>query len=117
VARRDAWSRRAASRFANAVRRAVLHDGATDTGCSLKAFRRDHLGVMVPFNGLHRYFPAFFVAAGFTIAEVPVRHRARERGATKYTNLGRGIRGIHDLVGVRWLLKRRIPFVGSNARP
>lgn len=116
VSRRDPWNRRAASRFANAVRRMVLHDGATDTGCSLKAFRREHAEILVPFNGLHRYIPAFFASAGLRIVEVPVSHRPRREGTSKYTNLGRGVRGLHDLIGVRWLLKRRIRSAAERAR-
>lgn len=116
VYRRDPWNRRVASRFANVVRRMVLHDGATDTGCSLKAFRREHVELLVPFDGLHRYIPAFFAAAGLRIVEVPVTHRARRAGKSKYTNLGRGVRGLYDLIGVRWLLKRRIRTVAERAR-
>ena len=77
--RQDDWRRRAASRCANAIRRAVLHDGVRDTGCSLKAVRREHVRFLVPFNGLHRYLPAFFRRAGLSIVEVPVNpRRARQ---------------------------------------
>jgi len=108
--RQDDWRRRAASRCANAIRRAVLHDGVRDTGCSLKAVRREHIRFLVPFNGLHRYLPAFFRRAGLSIVEVPVNHRPRTRGASKYTIGGRAWRGLRDLVGVQWLLARQIAF-------
>ena len=106
--RKDTWSRRWASRIANHVRRWFIHDGISDTGCSLKAFHRDHLDLLVSFNGLHRYLPAIFTHAGLKISEIDVNHRERKAGASKYTNFDRAIRGIYDLVGVCWLLKRKV---------
>ena len=106
--RRDAWDRRIASRIANAIRRTFLDDGVRDTGCSQKVFRREAAGLLVPFRGLHRYLPAIFKKAGLTIAEVPVNHRPRRAGISKYNNWTRAIHGIYDLVGVGWLLKRKI---------
>lgn len=110
VKRRDTWSRRAASKAANAIRRSILNDGISDTGCSLKAFRREHIDLLVPFNGLHRYLPAIFKHAGLKLAETPVNHRARTQGVSKYTNWNRALRGIYDLFGVRWLLNRKVVF-------
>lgn len=110
VNRRDTRSRRVASKAANAIRRSILNDGISDTGCSLKAFRREHVDLLVPFNGLHRYLPTLFKQAGLTIAEMPVNHRARLQGTSKYTNWERALRGIYDLFGVRWLLKRKIVY-------
>ncbi len=117
--RKDTWSRRAASKIANQVRRWFIHDGISDTGCSLKAFHRDHLDLLVPFNGLHRYLPAIFTHAGLIIAEIDVNHRERKAGASKYTNFDRAIRGVYDLVGVCWLLKRKIvsPPLETKTRP
>ncbi len=109
-ARRDSPSRRLASRFANRIRRCFLRDGIRDTGCSLKVFPRSAVEHLVPFNGLHRYLPAFFLSAGLRITELPVNHRPRTAGTTKYTNWERGLRGAYDLVGVAWLLRRRIHF-------
>ena len=106
--RKDTWSRRAASRIANRVRRLFLHDGISDTGCSLKAIHRDHVDLLVPFNGLHRFLPAIFTHAGLKMAEIDVNHRERKAGTSKYTNLDRAIRGVYDLVGVCWLLKRKV---------
>jgi len=104
----DRWSRRAASRIANRIRRWFLHDGISDTGCSLKAIHRDHVDLLVPFNGLHRYLPAIFTHAGLKITEIDVNHRERKAGTSKYTNFDRALRGIYDLVGVCWLLKRKV---------
>lgn len=106
--RRDTWSRRAASRIANRIRRAFLQDGVSDTGCSLKVIHRDHVDLLVPFNGLHRYLPAIFTHAGLKIAEIDVNHRERHAGVSKYTNFDRALRGIYDLIGVSWLLKRKV---------
>ncbi|MBC8206926.1 MAG: glycosyltransferase family 2 protein [Kiritimatiellales bacterium] len=110
VNRRDTRSRRVASKAANAIRRSILNDGISDTGCSLKAFRREHVELLVPFNGLHRYLPAIFKQANLRIAETPVNHRERAQGTSKYTNWERALRGIYDLFGVRWLLKRKIVY-------
>jgi len=110
VKRRDTLSRRIASRAANAIRRSILNDGISDTGCSLKAFRRENVELLVPFNGLHRYLPAIFKHAGLRIAETPVNHRARTLGVSKYTNWNRALRGIYDLFGVRWLLNRKVIY-------
>jgi dolichol-phosphate mannosyltransferase len=110
VKRRDTWSRRAASRTANAIRRIFLNDGIHDTGCSLKVFRREQVDLLVPFNGLHRYLPALFKHAGLRLIEVPVHHRARARGVSKYTNWNRALRGIYDLFGVCWLLNRKVIY-------
>ena len=106
--RRDTWSRRAASRIANRIRRAFLQDGVSDTGCSLKVIHRDHVDLLVPFNGLHRYLPAIFTHAGLKIAEIDVNHRERKAGTSKYTNFDRALRGIYDLIVVSWLLKRKV---------
>ncbi|MEM9283954.1 MAG: glycosyltransferase family 2 protein [Verrucomicrobiota bacterium] len=116
--RKDKWSRRAASKIANRIRRWFIHDGISDTGCSLKAFHRDHVDLLVPFNGLHRYLPAIFTHAGLMIDEVDVNHRERKAGISKYTNFDRALRGIYDLVGVCWLLKRKVvlPTLESSHR-
>jgi dolichol-phosphate mannosyltransferase len=110
VHRRDTRSRRVASKAANAIRRAILNDGISDTGCSLKAFRKEAVELLVPFNGLHRYIPAIFKQANLRIIERPVNHRERAQGTSKYTNWERALRGIYDLFGVRWLLKRKVVY-------
>ncbi|MDP0499758.1 MAG: glycosyltransferase family 2 protein [Verrucomicrobiota bacterium JB022] len=108
--RKDTWSRRVASKVANRIRRMFLDDGVRDTGCALKVFKKEAVELLVPFNGLHRYLPAIFKHAGLRLAEVPVNHRPREHGASKYTNWDRALRGIYDLVGVAWLLRRKIVY-------
>lgn len=106
--RRDTWSRRVASKLANRIRRFFLNDGVRDTGCSQKVFRREATELLVPFRGLHRYLPAIFRQAGLRIDEVLVQHRSRRAGTSKYTNWARAWVGMYDLVGVSWLLKRKI---------
>jgi dolichol-phosphate mannosyltransferase len=106
--RQDTFARLLSSRIANAIRRFVLGDKASDTGCTLKIIRREHVKYLIPFNGLHRYLPALFERAGLSFAEVSVNHRARKAGSSKYTINGRALRGIFDLIGVRWLMTRMI---------
>ncbi len=106
--RKDTWSKRTASKIANRIRRWFIHDGISDTGCSLKVIHRDYVDLLVPFNGLHRYLAGIFTHAGLTIAEIDVNHRERKAGTSKYTNLDRAIRGVYDLIGVCWLLKRGV---------
>ena len=108
LTRRDRWSRRVATRVANAIRQSLLRDGCVDTGCGLKVFRRD-LFVRLPyFSGLHRFLPALFLSYGGQVAYLPVSHRPRQHGVTKYTNWRRALIGIADLRGVLWLRKRTI---------
>lgn len=106
--RKDKPARLIASKIANAIRRFALGDTATDTGCSLKIIRREHVRLLVPFNGLHRYLPAFLQQAGLRSVEISVNHRMRKAGVSKYTINGRAMRGLYDLIGVRWLINRRI---------
>jgi dolichol-phosphate mannosyltransferase len=106
--RRDTWGRRISSRIANNIRRTFLQDGIRDTGCSLKVMKKEHVRFLVPFNGLHRFMPALLKAAGLRIHEEPVNHRPRLRGTSKYTIGGRALRGITDLFGVSWLIRRQI---------
>ncbi len=107
VARRDGLSKRAASRVANAVRSAILRDATRDTGCGLKLFRRDAFLALPYFDHMHRYLPALFAAGGWTVAHCDVGHAPRRAGRSNYTNLGRALVGLHDLVGVAWLIRRR----------
>ncbi len=104
--RRDTWSKRAASRFANGLRRAILHDDCPDTGCGIKVFSRDIYLRLPFFQGQHRYLPALFAAYGGTCVFLPVGDRPRLHGQSKYTNWQRGLVGVYDLVGVGWLIRR-----------
>ncbi|WP_372839866.1 glycosyltransferase family 2 protein [Phaeovulum sp.] len=107
VGRQDTLSKRLASRFANALRARILHDGTRDTGCGLKAFRRDAFLRLPYFDHMHRYLPALFARDGWQIAHVDVSHRPRGGGRSNYSNLQRGLVGAVDLFGVAWLLRRR----------
>jgi dolichol-phosphate mannosyltransferase len=104
--RKGPGSRKAASRFANYIRDKVLADGCPDTGCGLKLYRRDAFLELPYFSSMHRYLPALFLSYGHEIAYEPVNDRPRLKGASKYTNLGRALVGLYDLVGVSWLRKR-----------
>ncbi|MCL4179207.1 MAG: glycosyltransferase [Verrucomicrobia bacterium] len=115
--RADAWNRRVASRVANRIRRWFLDDAVTDTGCSLKLFPGDAVQHLVPFRGLHRYLPAIFKQAGLSIAEVPVPHRERRAGRSKYGNWSRAVAGVRDLIGVSWLLNRKLPAQAPLSKP
>jgi dolichol-phosphate mannosyltransferase len=108
--RKDTTFKRLQSRIANAVRSRFIGDGVRDTGCSLKAMRRECRSAWVPFNGMHRFIPAFIRAAGYRITEVPVNHRARLHGVSKYNFANRAWRATKDMFGVSWLLSRRIKY-------
>src|SRR5260370_9922391 len=104
--RRDTWSKRAASRGANAIRRALLGDGTPDTGCGLKLFRRDFFLELPRFDHMHRFLPALAMRQGGKVISVPVNHRPRERGQSNYGVFDRLWVGIADLLGVMWLMRR-----------
>jgi dolichol-phosphate mannosyltransferase len=106
VGRQDTFSKRYASKAANAIRGRMLNDGTRDTGCGLKAFRRTAFLRLPFFNHMHRYLPALFKRDGWKIAHVDVTHRARGAGQSNYTNLQRALVGVVDLFGVAWLLRR-----------
>jgi dolichol-phosphate mannosyltransferase len=117
VHRRDPWNRRVAALVANGLRRAVLGDGVRDTGCAQKIFPRQAVECLIPFAGMHRYLPALFRAAGLRLVEVPLPHRPRRAGRSRYNNWTRAWHGVHDLVGVRWLLRRRLPAPTLETKP
>jgi dolichol-phosphate mannosyltransferase len=113
--RKGPGSRKAASRLANMIRDKVLADGCPDTGCGIKLYRRDAFLELPFFTSMHRYLPALFLTYGHEIAYEAVNDRPRLRGASKYTNLGRALIGLYDLVGVSWLRKRTlIPPIAEN---
>ena len=115
VGRAGPGSRKAASRGANFIRDKVLADGCPDTGCGLKLYRREAFLELPYFTGMHRYLPALFLTYGHEIAYEPVNDRPRLKGASKYTNLGRALIGLYDLVGVSWLRKRtELPPVAEH---
>ena len=106
VNRQDSASKRFGSRFANAIRRRLLRDDTPDTGCGIKLFERAAFLDLPYFDHMHRYLPALMQRAGWQVKSVPVNHRPRGAGTSKYNNLGRALVGISDLRGVGWLIKR-----------
>jgi dolichol-phosphate mannosyltransferase len=108
VKRKDTVLRRLTSRMANAVRSRFTKDGVRDTGCTLKAMRRECVSSLVPFKGMHRFIPALIKGAGYRLVEIPVNHRPRRFGESKYGLGNRALRATIDMFGVRWLLARRL---------
>ncbi|MEO5559522.1 MAG: glycosyltransferase family 2 protein [Dokdonella sp.] len=106
VKRQDSGSKRWASKWANAIRSRLLHDDTPDTGCGIKLFERAAFLDLPYFDHMHRYLPALMQRAGWKVLSVPVNHRARGTGVSKYNNLNRALVGIADLRGVGWLIKR-----------
>ncbi len=106
--RRDSRLRRAMSRIANATRRSLLHDGVSDTGCSLKLFRREVAASFFPMRTLYSFLPAFAVAGGWTVREIPVEHRARQAGVSHYGLRAMAILPLLDLLALIWLRRRQI---------
>jgi dolichol-phosphate mannosyltransferase len=113
--RRDRWARRAASRIANAVRRRLLGDDTPDTGCGLKLFPRALFLALPAFDHMHRFLPALALRAGAAVRSVPVNHRPRQRGVSKYGIFDRLGVGIVDLLGVMWLKRRALPPPAGEA--
>jgi len=109
VGRKDTGFKKLQSRVANAVRKAILKDGTRDTGCGLKAFRRDVFLMMPYFDGLHRFLPALMRREGFEIDYVDVIDRPRHSGVSNYGFFDRLWIGIMDLCGVWWLIRRKKP--------
>ena len=114
VGRRDTWVRLVSSRIANGTRRMVLGDAVTDIGCSFKAYRREALEDLPMFVGVHRFLPALCAFRGARVVEVPLTHRARRHGLSKYGVSNRLWRGLRDLVGVAWLKSRLIRYRVRN---
>jgi dolichol-phosphate mannosyltransferase len=108
--RKDTLLKRITSRVANFVRSRFTRDGVRDTGCTLKAMRRDCIGALVPFKGMHRFIPALVKGAGYRLVEIPVNHRPRRFGQSKYGLGSRALRATIDMFGVRWLLSRRLNY-------
>ena len=106
VDRQDSAGKRRASRWANAIRARLLRDDTPDTGCGIKLFERAAFLDLPYFDHMHRYLPALVQRAGWRAVSVPVRHRARASGVSKYRNLQRAWVGLRDLRGVAWLIAR-----------
>ncbi len=108
--RQDNWSKRAASRIANSIRRAALKDGAIDSGSGVKVFKREAFLRLPYFDHMHRFMAALMLREGYAVEFLEVNHRQRSAGRSKYTNLGRLAANMTDLWGVMWLRSRaRLP--------
>lgn len=108
VQRKDSWLKLFSSRVANAVRASILRDGVPDTGCGIKAFYREDFLALPAFDHMHRFLPALLGDRGDAVVSVPVNHRPRVRGVSKYNVRNRLWVGIGDMLGVLWLQKRRL---------
>ena len=119
--RRDGPFRRLASGVANATRRRVLGDAVSDIGCSLRVMRSRHLRRVKLFRGLHRFLPVLLELEGARLAEVPVAHRARRFGRSKYGIWDRAPEALADLLAVAWMRRRalrtRVREVGAGGSP
>jgi dolichol-phosphate mannosyltransferase len=112
--RRDTWLRRLSSRVANGVRGGLLRDGTPDTGCGIKVFDRAVFLDMPRFDHMHRFMPALFQREGYEVLSVPVNHRERTRGKSKYGLHDRLWVGIVDLFGMMWLIGRASPRIPTD---
>ena len=118
VNRRDSGSKRLASKIANAIRSRLLKDETPDTGCGIKLFERALFLDLPYFDHMHRYLPALVRRAGYASVSVPVNHRERSTGVSKYNNLNRAWVGLADLRGVGWLIKRsKVTAASEISRP
>lgn len=108
VNRRDPWKKKIVSKMSNWVRSRLCRDGMHDTGCSLKVYRKSALDQIKMYKGMHRFLPALFKIEGYRIKEVPVNHRERPKGKTKYHFFNRSIGPIVDMFVVQWMRTRAI---------
>lgn len=115
--RQDPFVKRASSKIANAFRSGRTGDGIHDVTCPLKMFRREVVAVFHPFTGLHRFLPTLAQAYDFKVVEIPVSHRARLHGESKYGVMNRLFRGLADLRAVKWMLDRRMTYKATRVGP
>ena len=114
VNRNDTWSRKVQSRIGNGVRNWITKDKITDTGCSLKLVRREAIDQVKLYTGMHRFLPTLVRMAGYKVIEMPVNHRARKFGVSKYGAMNRAFRGLVDCMAVRWMGKRVLRYSVSE---
>ncbi|MFH1730421.1 MAG: glycosyltransferase family 2 protein [Planctomycetota bacterium] len=110
VERRDGFVKRASSRVANWVRNKLSGEHIRDTGCSLKAYKRDFLVKLKLYDGMHRFLPTLLKMEGARVTEIPVNHRPRLKGRTKYNICNRVFKSFRDLFAVRWMKRRFIRY-------
>lgn len=108
--RRDTRWRRFSSRVANGFRNWATGDNIVDTGCTLKAYRREFVSNLELYKGMHRFLPTLLKMRGARVTQVPVSHRPRLHGQTKYGTWGRMIKGLADVWAVRWMKKNLISY-------
>ena len=108
--RQDPWHKKITSKLANFVRSRLCKDDIQDTGCSLKVYRKECLNHIKMYKGMHRFLPALFKIEGFRVSEVPVNHRERIKGVTKYNFFNRSFNTIADMLAVRWMSKRHVNY-------
>jgi len=108
--RNDPWIKRVSSKIGNAVRNKLSHEEIADTGCSLKAFRRECFDKVKMFKGMHRFFPTLMKMEGFRVTQVKVSHYPRRHGVSKYNIRNRLFSSLHDLMAIRWMKKRHINY-------
>ena len=108
--RRDTWSRRMQSKIGNGVRNWLTNDKITDTGCSLKLVKREAIDRVRLFTGMHRFLPTLVRMDGYKVVEMPVNHRPRRFGVSKYGAMNRAARGLVDGLAVRWMTKRALHY-------
>jgi dolichol-phosphate mannosyltransferase len=110
VNRQDTWSRKMQSKIGNGVRNWITGDRITDTGCSLKLVKREAIDHVQLFTGMHRFLPTLVRFAGYRVIEMPVNHRPRQFGQSKYGAMNRAFRGLADCFAVRWMGKRMLKY-------
>jgi glycosyltransferase involved in cell wall biosynthesis len=110
VNRNDTWSRKVQSRIGNGVRNWITKDKITDTGCSLKLIKREAIDRVQLYTGMHRFLPTLVRMAGYKVIEMPVNHRPRKYGVSKYGAMNRAFRGLVDCMAVRWMGKRMLSY-------
>lgn len=110
VNRQDTWSRKMQSRIGNGVRNWITGDQITDTGCSLKLVKREAIDRVRLFTGMHRFLPTLVRYAGYKVVEMPVNHRPRQFGVSKYGAMNRAFRGLADCFAVRWMGTRMLKY-------
>jgi glycosyltransferase involved in cell wall biosynthesis len=108
--RHDSWLKRVSSRVANGIRRAVTGDPVRDSACSLRVMRRECLAAVPPYSGMHRFVPTLIKLAGFRVVEVPVHHRPRRFGRSKFGVSDRALPALADLLAVLWMIRRRLRY-------
>ena len=114
IDRQDSFNKKWASSFARLIRKYILGDIHPDSGCGIRVFDKELFFKMPFFNHMHRFFPTLALREGAEVLSVAVSHRKREAGVSKYSNLGRGLAGIYDLIGVIWLLNRSSKDISFN---